>query len=224
MVNQPGVVSSKLDDRVEDSASPPDSVIIEQAKAGDQQAFRLLFDRYHRRAFAVAVGVVKNRHDATDIVQEAFVKVHRNLHGFAGSSSFYTWFYRILMNLAIDHIRKQRTRRRFDFDEKAPPAHATELPCTPTHVGHAPDHRAERRELSAQLTRALGEIPSHHRSVILLREVEGLSYAEIAEVLDVPKGTVMSRLFHARKRLQLLLEPYLLHGDDNATRQVEVGP
>jgi RNA polymerase sigma-70 factor (ECF subfamily) len=186
--------------------------IVARAQAGDDAAFRELFDRYHRRAFSVAVGVVKNRQDALDIVQDAFIKVHRHIKNFQGSSSFYTWLYRIVMNLAIDHIRRNKKARSLDYDDKVG-RDAMDVDgdggMLPRILDGNPGKTVLRKELSGAIQKALDELPEYHRAVILLREVEGLSYEEMAQVLKVPKGTIMSRLFHARKKMQESLAPYV---------------
>jgi RNA polymerase sigma-70 factor, ECF subfamily len=168
-----------------------DVELVARARGGDRAAFRMLFDRYNRRAFGVAFGVVKNQQDAADVVQEAFIKVHRHLDGFQGNSSFYTWLYRIVMNLA----RKD--------DALADGA------TLPQSAHENPARTMARKELTDQLHAALAELPEYHRAVIVLREVEGLSYEEMAKILKVPKGTIMSRLFHARRKMQERLVGYL---------------
>jgi RNA polymerase sigma-70 factor (ECF subfamily) len=181
---------------------------VERARAGDRAAFQTLFERYHRRAFAIAIGVVKRPEDALDVVQDAFIKVHKHIGNFQGTSSFYTWLYRIVMNLAIDHIRKARKVTEWGDDVQR-----DDDAGDGTLVPHMPDENPSkavvRRELSAKINAALETLPEYHRAVILLREVEGMSYEEMAQVLDVPKGTIMSRLFHARRKLQEQLQPYL---------------
>jgi RNA polymerase sigma-70 factor (ECF subfamily) len=185
-----------------------DAELVQRAKDGDPAAFRKLFDQYHRRAFAVAVGVVKNQEDALDVVQEAFIKVHRHIDRFQGSSSFYTWLYRIVMNLAIDHVRK--ARHVTDFDDRIRHSDAAgDGALMPRIMDENPGKTVVRSELTAHIQQALDQLPEYHRAVILLREVEGLSYEEMAKVLDVPKGTIMSRLFHARKKMQELLKAYI---------------
>ena len=192
----------------EESVGVATEALVERVRSGDQQAFRELFQTYNRRAYAVALGVVKNDQDALDIVQEAFIKVHRHISTFQGSSSFYTWLYRIVMNLSIDHIRK--TRNVTDFNDRVIHAESTDgEQLIPRIENSNPVKSVVRKELSAQIRRALDELPEYHRAVILLREVEGLSYEQMARVLDVPKGTIMSRLFHARKKMQEALQGYL---------------
>ena len=183
-----------------------DQVWVERAQAGDQEAFRHLVERYQRRVYAVAYGIVRNRDDAWDIAQEAFVKAYRNLTRFQGNSGFYTWLYRITYNLCIDNMRA-RSRRSFveiDSSRMLQAAVAKEAPME-TH----PAKTADRRELAEQIEKALNQLSEKHRAIIVLREIEGLSYEEIADVLKVSKGTVMSRLFHARRKLQDLLDPYI---------------
>ncbi len=195
-------------------SAPADAELVAQAQAGDATAFRELFDRYHQRAFSVAYGVVKNRQDALDIVQDGFIKVHRHIERFQGTSSFYTWLYRIIMNLSIDHVRRSKKGKDLDYDDNVgrESQAAGDGALLPQILDANPRKTVLRRELSEALQRALDELPEYHRAVILLREVEGLSYEEMSEALQVPKGTIMSRLFHARRKMQASLSEYL-HGD-----------
>jgi RNA polymerase sigma-70 factor (ECF subfamily) len=185
-----------------------DVELVARARSGDRAAFRMLFDRYNRRAFGVAFGVVKNQQDAADVVQEAFIKVHRHLDGFQGNSSFYTWLYRIVMNLAIDQLRRKKKVTEFDETVRKDDALADGA-TLPQSAHENPARVVARKELTDQLHAALAELPEYHRAVIVLREVEGLSYEEMAKILKVPKGTIMSRLFHARRKMQERLVPYL---------------
>ncbi|MEM7434448.1 MAG: sigma-70 family RNA polymerase sigma factor [Myxococcota bacterium] len=211
-MNQPLSTASN-ENRVEQrSDKEVDRELVQRVQAGDSEAFRALYDKYHRRAFAVAMGVVKNQDDALDAVQEAFVKVHRNIGKFQGSSSFYTWLYRIVMNASIDHVRKASRRKTLDFDERSLHEEsdvAGDGALVPRVTNANPGRAALRRELGGAIESALDELPEHHRAVIVLREVEGMSYEEMADTLGVPKGTIMSRLFHARKKMQAALAPYL---------------
>jgi RNA polymerase sigma-70 factor (ECF subfamily) len=188
-----------------------DAELVARVQAGDRDAFRELFEKYHRRAFAVALGVVKNKQDAMDVVQDAFIKVHHHIETFQGSSSFYTWLYRIVMNLSIDHIRRVSRKKGVDYDDTiANEGHAAgDGSLLPSVSDSNPAKTVLRNELSEAIRNALDTLPEFHRQVILLREVEGLSYEEMAEVLDVPKGTIMSRLFHARRKMQEQLTEYL---------------
>lgn len=186
-----------------------DRALVKRAQDGDAQAFRQLFDRYHRRAFAVAYGVLKNRQDAMDVVQEGFVKVHRHLASFQGTSSFYTWLYRIVMNLAIDQLRRKKTQKPVEYDDALAQDDVASEEIMPRMLDANPRKTVIRRELLIRVQAALETLPEYHRQVIVLREIEGLSYEEMAEVLEVPKGTIMSRLFHARRKMQAALQDYV---------------
>ncbi len=211
-MNQSLPSASKSEEASDGSSTKGDHELVQRVQAGDSAAFRALFDKYHRRAFAVAMGVVKNEDDALDAVQEAFVKVHKNIDKFQGTSSFYTWLYRIVMNVSIDHIRRTSRRKSLDFDERALHEEsevAGDGALVPSVTNANPGKAALRRELGGAIQAALQQLPEHHRAVIVLREIEGMSYEEMAEALEVPKGTIMSRLFHARKKMQAALAPYL---------------
>lgn len=186
-----------------------DRALIERIKAGDAKAFDDLYRHYHARAYNVAFRVTKNPESSLDVVQEAFVKVYKNLDGFEGTSSFYTWMYRIVMNLAIDKVRSEaRNKRLVEFDERVAQDHGL-FGIGTASPAQNPLRHALRGELSVRIREALDELPEYHREAVVLREVDGLSYEEIAERMDCPKGTVMSRLFHARRKMQEHLLPYL---------------
>jgi RNA polymerase sigma-70 factor, ECF subfamily len=176
---------------------------VEAAKRGDREAFRTLFERYHRRAYALAVGVVRNQDDALDVVQDAFIKAHKYLDKFEGNSSFYTWLYRIVMNLAIDHIRKHRRVRPVELDEQRleDGGHDGDG-LLPQLLGSNPGRALMDKQIRQRIDVALGELSENHRSVLVMRELEGLSYEEMAQAMGCSKGTIMSRLFHARKNMQ----------------------
>ena len=189
-----------------------DRELVGRVQGGDPAAFRMLFERYHRRAYAVAFGVVKNQEDALDIVQDGFVKVHRHIGKFQGSASFYTWLYRIIMNLSIDHVRRRKNARGVEYDDgvaRDSEALAGDGSLVPRLLDANPAKTVVRRELLGRIQAALDELPEYHRAVIILREIEGLSYEEMSKILGVPKGTIMSRLFHARKKMQASLAEYM---------------
>jgi RNA polymerase sigma-70 factor (ECF subfamily) len=181
-----------------------DRELVDAAKAGDREAFRTLFERHHRRAYSLALGVVRNADDALDVVQDAFIKAHRHLDKFEGQSSFYTWLYRIVMNLAIDHIRKHRRARAVDFTDQVTEGDAQvgEDSLLPRILGGNPGRALLDQEIRGRIEQALGELSDNHRAVLVMREMEGLSYEEMAQVMGCSKGTIMSRLFHARKNMQ----------------------
>lgn len=194
------------------SATPDsgsDLLLVERAQRGDSDAYRELVERYQRRAIAIAVGLLGNPEDARDLVQQAFLKAYRSLGSFRGQSSFYTWLYRILVNLSIDFSRKAYRRAEQGMDDaNLLDTFAQRSSASPDdYLGHldGPEQRVQRMELRKRLESALESLSSEHRTVIILREIEGLSYSEISDAVGCSKGTVMSRLHHARKRLQKAL-------------------
>ena len=172
-----------------------DRDLVDAARRGDREAFRTLFERYNRRAYALALGVLRQPDDALDVVQDAFIKAHKHLDRFEGSSSFYTWLYRIVMNLAIDQLRKRRRTTELTEEAEADGALASML------LGN-PGRALIDKEIRARIDAALTALSDNHRAVLVMRELEGLSYEEMAAVMDCSKGTIMSRLFHARKNMQ----------------------
>ncbi len=184
-----------------------DRGLIAKAQQGDAGAFRSLVERHQRRAFTVALSLVRDENDARELVQDAFLRVYKGLGSFQGSSSFFTWLYRIVTNLAIDLMRKPG-RKRVDIDEaRFAPDEATEaeFPLLSRLEGSDPADIIRRREIAARLHTALADLPPYHRGVVVMREIEGLSYEEMAQAMGVSKGTIMSRLFHARQKLQKAL-------------------
>jgi len=182
-----------------------DRELILRAQNGDQAAFRKLVERHQRRAFAIAMGLVRDENDARELVQDAFLRVYRNLNSFQGGSSFFTWLYRIVTNLAIDLMRKPGRRDAELVDGQAAPDEATDFPLVARIDGADPIDVMRRREIAGRIQAALDALPPYHRGVILMREVEGMSYEEMAVAMGVSKGTIMSRLFHARQKLQRAL-------------------
>jgi RNA polymerase sigma-70 factor (ECF subfamily) len=181
-----------------------DRALILKAKAGDSGAFRRLVERHQSRAFAIAIGLVRDENDARDIVQEAFLRVHRGLDSFEGGSSFFTWLYRIVANLSIDAMRKPSRRESEALDLEIRDD-GPEQPLLSRLDGADPADVVRRGEIRRRIEAALEELPPYHRGVILMRELEGMSYEEMAEAMGVSKGTIMSRLFHARRKLQRAL-------------------
>ncbi|MCB9609241.1 MAG: sigma-70 family RNA polymerase sigma factor [Polyangiaceae bacterium] len=181
-----------------------DRGLIERAQKGDREAFRELVQRHERRAFAIALGLVRDENDAREVVQEAFLRVHRGLAKFHGGSSFFTWLYRIVTNLSIDLMRKP-ARREQELTDRHELADDFDSPFLARIDGADPLDVVRRKEIAQRIQVALDALPPYHRHVIVMREVEGMSYEEMAEAMQVSKGTIMSRLFHARQKLQRAL-------------------
>jgi RNA polymerase sigma-70 factor (ECF subfamily) len=189
---------------------PDDVELISRCVAGDEGAFRMLMTRYERRAFGVAMGMFRNPDDAMDVVQEAFIRVHKHLPRYQSECAFFTWLYRIVKNLCIDHYRKHGSKIRVEYEDDWRRKDILAEHAVVADMRHLePERPADRRQLREALEAALATLSDKHREVMVLREIEGMSYEEIAEVAGCRIGTVMSRLHHARKKLQRALIPYL---------------
>ena len=189
-----------------------DLTLVKRVRSGDQRAFKLLVERYQRKVYAVALGMLKDKEEAMDVSQEAFVKVYKYLDHFKGDSSFYTWLYRITVNICIDVMRRKNAAGgdTEEFAESiANDLSEARIGALGSRLGPNPQKSALRRELAEKIQEALAAVPEKHRAILLLREIEGMSYEDLSRTLDIPKGTVMSRLFHARAKVQKILSEYL---------------
>ena len=192
---------------VKNGREPTEKELVKRAKGGEREAFRELVERYQGRVFHLAFDVLKNREDAEDVIQESFVKAYLSLDRFKGDSSFYTWLYRIVYNMSIDVRRKvqRRATAPFELDESRAEVESVSGSEFSTRT-EAPDRVYQYREELKLVDAALSELSEEHRVVLLLRERDGLSYEEIADVVGVARGTVMSRLHYARKELLKKME------------------
>ena len=182
-----------------------DKELVRLAKAGDKDSFRILVERYQKRAFTIAYGIVKSHEEAEDVIQESFVKAYISLKKFKGESSFYTWLYRIVYNMSIDVTRRKARRggEAFEYDEGRDGGEQTGRPLRGSVEG--PAEALQRRETGKRIQQAMDQLSEEHRTVVVLREFEGMSYDDIAESMDISRGTVMSRIHYARKHLQKIL-------------------
>jgi RNA polymerase sigma-70 factor, ECF subfamily len=184
----------------------PDAEAVARARSGDHEAFRVLVERYQARAYQLALRILRDPEQARDAVQEGFLKAYQSLGRFEGRSNFYTWLYRLMFNLCIDMKRRDHADRHMMWDDET----AREIAPSPLSASRAlgtPEDAAARGALREAVLRAVAALPDDARRTLLLREVDGLGYAEIAKALGIPKGTVMSRLHHARRRVrQMLIE------------------
>jgi RNA polymerase sigma-70 factor (ECF subfamily) len=199
-----------------------DRELVLAAQRGDRDAFKALFERHHRRAYALALGMVRHPDDALDIVQDAFIKAHRYLDKFEGSASFYTWLYRIVMNLAIDHLRKNRRVHPVELDENTLEADESD-PLLPRILGGNPSRALIDKQIRVRIDLALDELSDNHRAVIVMRELDGLSYEEMAQAMNCSKGTIMSRLFHARRNMQKRLLDLIDHPSPDLIDDLSAG-
>lgn len=181
-------------------------VLIQRCIAGDASAFEPLVEKYRQRVWRLAYQVLHDREEAWDVAQEAFVRAFHSLPSFRGQSAFYTWLFRITVNVATDRHRQRGAQARAFGPERVT---EEEWARTTPDPGGGPEQQAARKEQRERIRHALDALPPKARTIIMLSDVEGLSYREIAEVLNCPIGTVMSRLHNARKRLKGLLGPML---------------
>ena len=191
--------------------APADDEIVRRAQAGDHDAFRMLVERDQGRAYGLALRVLRDEEQAKDAVQDAFLKVYRSLDRFEGRAGFYTWLYRIVMNQCLDRKRRDKSDREVEWNDESAAGvlNASESAASPAGRDadrEAPDVAIERSEIRQAVARAIDALPEDARRTIQLREIDGLSYKEIAEAMGIPKGTVMSRLHYARQRLRELLQ------------------
>lgn len=183
-----------------------DAELVSRSKAGDTRAFGELVTRYQKTVYRIILRMVRTPDDADDLTQDTFVRAYRGLKTFKEEFDFHPWLYRIAVNQAINFLNKRKRQAAVDLDD---------VPETEIKQGPEPEspiQSASRRELVAQLEEALEKLPDEQRTVFLLRVQEGLSYEEIAEAMDTPKGTVMSRLARARMALRRYLKHQPGHG------------
>lgn len=183
--------------------SAEDTALVAAARKGDTAAFEELVARYRDKIYSRAYSVVRNEQDALDLSQEAWVKGWQRLKQFHGEASFGTWMTRIVINLCLDQLRKQKRQKTGSLDELNEEAGGVERYMPPVLVN--PTERLERGELRARIDSGLEQLSEAHRTVLVLHEFEQMEYKQIAKVMECSIGTVMSRLFYARRRLAALL-------------------
>jgi RNA polymerase sigma-70 factor (ECF subfamily) len=185
-----------------------DQQLVERAQRGDKHAFGLLVAKYQRRLSRLISRFVRNAAEAEDVTQDAFIKAYRALPAFRGDSAFYTWLYRIGINTAKNHLvaqgRRAPTSTPFDAEEAEDFEDAALL-----HEVATPENELMSKQVVAVVNSSLQELPDDLRTALTLREIEGLSYEEIAAVMDCPIGTVRSRIFRAREAIAANLRPLL---------------
>ena len=177
--------------------------LVKKCQAGEMSAFEDLVSRYHQKVYMVILGMLRNRDDALEVAQETFFRAFRKINSFQGGSSFYTWIYRIAVNISIDTQRRYK-RNPLDFRESMDGVMEAQ-----NEVAKDPFADMHDRELREKLTKAINDLTPEHKAVIVLRTIEGLSYKDIGEILGCSEGTVMSRLHYARKKLKDKLSAFL---------------
>jgi RNA polymerase sigma-70 factor (ECF subfamily) len=178
--------------RAKVNKEPSESELLVLVQKGDKKAYGLIVKRYMHSAYYIALGFVHNQQDALDVSQDAFIRAFRKIKMFDTRMPFFPWFYRLLRNLCIDHLkRKNRTR------------------AIPLEDIHLLAKEKEDRELKETLWKGIEKLPFEQREIVILRYFQQHSYAEIAEIIGKPLGTVMSSLFYAKKKLREIIGPYL---------------
>ena len=170
--------------------------LIQRASAGDASAFNELMGMHERRMYAVALRMCNNHEDAQDCLQEAMIRIYRAISNFKGNSSFSTWVYRITMNTCLDELRRRKNRPNTSLDG------LLESGWSPSNDMDTPEHHALRREKRQSIQQFIRELPEDMRSAVVLRDIEGFSYDDIANILETNVGTIKSRISRGREKLR----------------------
>ena len=191
-----------------------DAVLVERVRDGDVEAYTTLVTRYQDRVYNTCFRMCGNAEDAADLTQEAFFRAYQGIGTFHGRSGFYTWLFRIAVNLVLSHRRKAKYRKATSLERRGSGDQQAESLRDRLADPRAamPEERAVAADLRHQVERALETLDEDHRTVIVLRDLEGFDYAEIARILEVATGTVKSRLHRARAAMHTLLAPYVENG------------
>ncbi len=192
-----------------------DLELVERSRNGDLEAFRILVERYQERVFNIAFSIVGNTETAHDAAQETFVRVHQALSGYKGESGFYTWLYCITMNISLNLAQKEKRRK--DTTSLDTLLESTHMSPAALFEHNTPSSDFERVQLRETIQSFINTLSPDHRAVVVLKDIEGLSQEEIAEILECSVGTVKSRLSRARAHLQDLLRPVYKEWMEGAT-------
>ncbi len=192
-----------------------DQELVKQAQAGDTKAFEMLVTRYQQKVANIISRYVRDRDEVLDVAQEVFIKVYKALPRFRGDSAFYTWIYRIAINTSKNHlVARSRRIQNSDVEPEEAERYASALEMQNFDT---PEAEYARQEIETAVTKAVDELPEDLRSAIVMREVDGLSYDEIAKAMDCPIGTVRSRIFRARDAIDRALKPLLAEKPSRVT-------
>ncbi len=190
------------------SAASADQVLVERVQAGDVAAFDVLVRKYRERLFGIIYNLTSNREDAADLTQEAFIKAFSSINRFKGKSAFFTWLYRIGVNTALSHLKRNRFRRFFSLEHIQDEGSNAQVLET-LAAKHKSEKGALLSELQEKLNEAMQKLSPKHRTVVVLFEIEGLSHQEIADIVGCSVGTVRSRLHYAKQQLQADLKQFI---------------
>jgi RNA polymerase sigma-70 factor (ECF subfamily) len=185
------------------------ALLIENLREGDMTALAILFEKYQRLVYRIAIQITKNHEDANDVMQDTFLKVYESIHSFRKDAAFETWLYRIVVNHAMNVVKRQKRRSESPISATSETEIHPDLKRAADWVNN-PQLNVERKELQKWVMQAVDSLPVKHRVVVILHEFEGLTHPEIASILNCSEGTVRSRLHYARKKLRDLLKPYVM--------------
>ncbi|MBC7189746.1 sigma-70 family RNA polymerase sigma factor [Candidatus Aerophobetes bacterium] len=194
-----------------------DSVLLEKSKKGDEESFRKLVEKYQSKVYSIAFAMVKNKTEAEDIMQDIFIKVYRSLGNFKGKSKFYTWLYRITINTCINHLNHNKKTNTISLSSpENREKYQDQIIKTSLFLedSKSPFEILQNRELEEKIKLAIESLPLELKQVFLLREIDDLSYKEMAKILNCSEGTIKSRLFRARDKLREKIGPYLWGKED----------
>lgn len=190
------------------NAASVDQVLVERVQSGDVAAFDVLVRKYRERLYGIIYNLTSNREDAADLTQEAFIKAFSSINRFKGRSAFFTWLYRIGVNTALSHLKRNRFRRFFSLEHIQDEGSSAQV-LEALAAKHKSEKGALLSELQEKLNEAMQKLSPKHRTVVVLFEIEGLSHQEIAEIVGCSVGTVRSRLHYAKQQLQADLKQFI---------------
>jgi RNA polymerase sigma-70 factor (ECF subfamily) len=193
-----------------------EALLVADLLDGDTTALASIVEKYGKLVYRLAVQITKNHEDAKDVMQETFLKVYESIGTFRKESAFETWLYRIIVNQALNLVKRRERRREFSLSD----GNSTDIRFNLRgngHPGDSPHADVERKELQKWVTQAVDSLSAKHRTVVILHEFEGLTHPQIATILSCSEGTVRSRLHYARRKLRDLLRPYV----DGVNRPLE---
>lgn len=194
--------------------SENEKILLEKAKRGDIEAFELLIERYQKKVFTIALKMLGNYDDASELAQEALIKVFKSIKNFKEESSFSTWIYRIVTNTCLDELRKRKKRQVIYIDEDISNADG-EIKREIVDHSMTPEYITEKKELKKAVNEAIMSLSEEHRTVIILRDIQGMSYEEIAKITNCPEGTIKSRINRARLSLKEIFTKHKELFNDN---------
>lgn len=185
-----------------------------KARNGDVEAFEMIIEDYQKKVFNIALRMIGNHDDASELAQEVFIRIYKSIKNFKGESSLSTWIYRITTNVCLDELRKRKNKNVVSLDEDVKHEDG-EIKRQVEDTGPTPDIIAEKNEIRRVVKEAILSLPEDQRTVIILRDIQGFSYDEIAKIMNCPEGTVKSRINRSRQILRDRLKPKLelLKGD-----------